>query len=81
MRRHLRRFLMVEEGDTGKRLYFRFYDPRVWRDFLALATTRQKSEMLEELEMVFLEGPDRSLLREIVDHAPPPAIEAHVPGA
>src|SRR5262249_7801469 len=34
VRRHFRRFLMVEDETNGKRLYFRFYDPRVLRDFL-----------------------------------------------
>ena len=79
-RRHLRRFLMVEEGTTGKRLYFRFYDPRVWRDFLALATARQKSEMFEEIDEILLEGPDLAVIREIPDRVPE-ASEAHVPGA
>ncbi|MET4075069.1 DUF4123 domain-containing protein [Hymenobacter sp. UYCo722] len=31
--RHFRKFLMVQT-DTGKKLYFRFYDPRVLRIFL-----------------------------------------------
>ncbi len=33
LRRHFRRFLMVED-EQGKRMYFRFYDPRVLRTFL-----------------------------------------------
>lgn len=88
VRRHLRRFLMVEEETTGKRLYFRFYDPRVWRDFLALATTRQKSEMFEEIDEILLEGPDLSVITEsapeLTEGEPAPAIETnevHVPGA
>jgi len=33
VRKHLRRFLMVT-GPTGKRMYFRFYDPRVLPTYL-----------------------------------------------
>lgn len=40
LRTHLRRFLMVlDEG--GKRLYFRFYDPRVLRIFLPTCDAEQ----------------------------------------
>jgi hypothetical protein len=33
LRRHLRRFLRVED-EQGKRLFFRYYDPRVFRTYL-----------------------------------------------
>lgn len=33
LRKHFRRFLTVEDPD-GKRLFFRFYDPRVLKDYL-----------------------------------------------
>lgn len=45
VRRHLRRFLMVHELPTMRRLYFRFYDPRVLRDFLPIASRRQRGEL------------------------------------
>lgn len=45
VRRHLRRFLMVEELPSVRRLYFRFYDPRVLRDFLPIASRRQRGEL------------------------------------
>lgn len=41
VRRHLRRFLMVEREDTGERVYFRFYDPGVLRVFLSSGSVRQ----------------------------------------
>ncbi|UQA62013.1 DUF4123 domain-containing protein [Polyangium aurulentum] len=63
VRRHLRRFLMVEEEDTGERLYFRWYDPRVIRDFMPLATVRQKSELYGNLSAWICEGPDGELVR------------------
>jgi hypothetical protein len=37
LRRHLRRFLMVED-EQRKQMYFRFYDPRVLRAFLPTCT-------------------------------------------
>jgi len=40
LRRHFRRFLMVEDA-KGKELYFRFYDPRVLRAFVPTCTTAE----------------------------------------
>jgi hypothetical protein len=40
LRRHLRKFLMVYD-ESGKPLYFRFYDPRVLRIFLPTCTADQ----------------------------------------
>jgi hypothetical protein len=54
LRRHFRRFLMVEEEETGGRMYFRFYDPRVLREFLPLATTRQRDEIFADVIESFL---------------------------
>jgi hypothetical protein len=45
LRRHLRTFLMVNDW-TGKRLLFRYYDPRVLRVYLPTCTA-------EELKTVF----------------------------
>ena len=55
MRRHLRRFLVVEAEPTDEQLYFRYYDPRVLRDFLPLATVRQLSALLADIDVVLLE--------------------------
>jgi hypothetical protein len=54
VRRHLRRFLIVEEEDTKKRLYFRYYDPRVLREFMPLATLRQSDEIFADVVLAFL---------------------------
>ncbi|WP_224247232.1 DUF4123 domain-containing protein [Hyalangium gracile] len=44
LRRHLRKFLMVElEGSDG-RFYFRFYDPRVLAQFLPTCAAQQKAD-------------------------------------
>jgi hypothetical protein len=57
LRHHLRRFLRVQD-ESGRRLLFRYYDPRVLRVYLP--TCRR-----DELEYVF--GPVRSYLIEDLD--------------
>jgi len=54
VRRHFRRFLMVTEDATGARMYFRFYDPRVLRAFLPLATVRQRDILFADVVDAFL---------------------------
>ncbi len=46
VRRHFRRFLMVEVEDTRERVYFRFYDPDVLRGFAEVWTPMQRGQML-----------------------------------
>jgi hypothetical protein len=55
VRRHLRRFLMAQDEDTLERLYFRFYDPRVLREFWSVATPRQRDELCAGLDGFVLE--------------------------
>lgn len=64
VRRHLRRFLLAET-DAGRRLVFRFYDPRVLRVFAATITPRQHAELLRELDAVLLEGPGPDALHRL----------------
>jgi hypothetical protein len=54
LRRHLRRFLLVEKDESGGRMYFRFYDPRVLREFLPLATVRQRDVLFADVVDAFL---------------------------
>ncbi|HSO00456.1 MAG TPA: DUF4123 domain-containing protein [Candidatus Nanopelagicales bacterium] len=56
LRRHLRRFLVVEVDDTGERLYFRFFDPRVLGRFLPTCSPRQEEELFGEIRAFFVEG-------------------------
>jgi hypothetical protein len=63
VRRQLRRFLMVEREESREPLYFRYYDPRVWRTFLPMATVLQRSELFGALECAFAEGPQGELVR------------------
>jgi hypothetical protein len=45
VRRHWRRFLMVELEESGESVYFRFYDPAVLVTFMATATEDQRSSI------------------------------------
>ncbi len=62
VRRHLRRFLIVKDDETENRLYFRFYDPRVFRVFLPIATRRQSVELFEDISQFLMENEDESVL-------------------
>lgn len=61
VRRHLRRFLLVDDEGKGRRLFFRFYDPRVLRSFAAMITAEQRAELTQGLEAVLFEAEDGSL--------------------
>jgi hypothetical protein len=61
VRRHARRFLMAEDEETTERMYFRFYDPRVFRDFVLVATPRQRAELLDTTSGYFFELADGGL--------------------
>lgn len=64
LRKHLRKFLTVSEEGSPKPMYFRYYDPRVLRVFLPMATARQNSELYAaEIDRWIVEGqPSDSLL-------------------
>ena len=64
VRRHLRRFLLVADDLTGRRLYFRFYDPAALRAFLACATTRQASAFFLNIDRLLVE--DEAAAAEVV---------------
>jgi hypothetical protein len=61
VRRHFRRFLMVRD-ESGRELYFRFYDPRVLRRFLPMCTALQASEMFGDVSAYLMEAEDRGTL-------------------
>ncbi len=58
LRRHLRRFLMVADADTRKKMYFRFYDPGVLRSFIPTCTPKQRAEFFGEINAFYLEDED-----------------------
>lgn len=81
VRRHFRRYLMVQDEETLERLYFRYYDPRVLREFLKVATPRQKGELLAPFSRVMFEGENAKLLTidSVSDKAADRVEEGHVP--
>ncbi|AKT42884.1 DUF4123 domain-containing protein [Chondromyces crocatus] len=56
LRRHLRRFLMVEDDDTGEKLYFRYYDPKVLREFWPTCSAQERATLLGSLDAFLVEG-------------------------
>lgn len=61
LRRHLRTLLRVR-AENGRRLYFRFYDPRVLRVFLPTCSARQLRALLGDNRRLDLEAPEGSEL-------------------
>lgn len=63
LRRHLRRFLMVQDT-RGKDMYFRFYDPRVLRVFLPTCSAAELGEFCGPIRGFLLEAeqPGNALL-------------------
>lgn len=55
VRRHFRRFLMVELEKTNEKVYFRFYDPGVLRVFWPTCNAGQKRDIADGLEEIFVE--------------------------
>jgi hypothetical protein len=55
VRRHLRHFLLVKT-DTGKELYFRFYDPRVLRTYLPTCTVQEITNFFGPIRSYLLEA-------------------------
>lgn len=71
VRRHLRRFLMVEQDETGDRMYFRFYDPGVLRAILPAFTPMQYGDFFGDVVSVYVaEGDDLSPMRFAARRAP-----------
>lgn len=64
IRQRIRRSLMVKDEETGKQLFFRFYDPRVLRVFWPTCSARQRSEILgTEIGGFLFEGADAEIIR------------------
>lgn len=58
LRRHFRRFLMVELEDSGERVYFRYYDPWVLRTIWPATTAQQRAELTSSGEITLLPPPE-----------------------
>jgi hypothetical protein len=59
LRRHLRRFLKVRD-ESGRRLLFRYYDPRVLRAFLPTCTADELSQFFGPVDRFYAESADGS---------------------
>jgi hypothetical protein len=58
LRRHLRKFLMVEAEGVEGRLYFRYYDPRVLGTFLPTCPPESRKEFFGDIERFIFSGLD-----------------------
>lgn len=61
-RDHLRRFLRVENDETRRPMYFRFYDPAVLRTFLAACAPLERADFFREISGFWAEGNDAEVL-------------------
>ena len=75
VRRHFRKYLMVEAEGDDSRLYFRFYDPRVLRVFLPTCPPESKQAFFGDVERFLFSGPGGELvdLPSTDDKRPPAA--------
>jgi hypothetical protein len=58
LRVHFRRFLRVED-ERGKRLHFRYYDPRVFRVYLPSCTVDELDVIFGPVTRYLIEAPDQ----------------------
>ena len=61
LRRHLRGLLVVKD-EQGKRLIFRYYDPRVLRVYLPTCLTRELQTVFGPIDRFLVEGEDPATL-------------------
>ncbi|HEX4383803.1 MAG TPA: DUF4123 domain-containing protein [Myxococcales bacterium] len=58
LRRHLRRFLLARD-EAGRKLVFRYYDPRVLRVYLPTCTSEETAAFFGPIEAYVAEARDR----------------------
>jgi len=61
LRRHFRRLLQIKD-ESGKKLYFRYYDPRVLRIYLPTCTAAELREVLGPVGRLLAEGPEGQVI-------------------
>ena len=69
LRRHLRRFLMVEADNMEGRLYFRFYDPRVLGAFLPTCLEQERKDFFGPIEGFLFNGPGGEVATALAQEA------------
>lgn len=70
LRAHFRRLLVVTREKDALPMYFRFYDPRVLRGFLPVATQRQVEVMFGPIDRFLTEGVNGDGLRSFGRSSP-----------
>jgi len=55
LRNHFRSFLRVPDH-SGRQLYFRYYDPRVWRDYLHVCNSDELTTVFGPVVSNLVEG-------------------------
>lgn len=61
LRRHFRRILQVRDED-GRKLFFRYYDPRVLHVYLPTCTAAELREVLGPIGRLLAEGPEGQVI-------------------
>jgi Domain of unknown function (DUF4123) len=80
VRRHLRKLLMVKLEGFPERVYFRFYDPRVLREFLQVCTPEQRQVLFgSTLECFLFEGTGGEVSRVVPKEQSPASPQAQPP--
>ncbi len=70
VRTQLRRLLMVRNDQSGREMYFRFYDPQMLRLFLPTCALRQREQIFGEIEAFLVETKDGEVVRLKAREAP-----------
>lgn len=66
MRRHFKRFAMVE-APNGKHMYFRYYDPRVLRNYLPSCNEEERKYIFGRFAVFWAQSQDQRYLRLTID--------------
>jgi hypothetical protein len=66
LRRYLRRFLLVKD-ESGRELYFRFYDPRVMRVYLPTCTPAETTRMFGPISRYLIEAAEPDVLLQFTE--------------
>ena len=63
VRYHLQHFVIVQ-SESGRPLYFRFYDPRVLHDYLATCAAEERATFFGPMSRLVIEGKDPAVAVE-----------------
>jgi pSer/pThr/pTyr-binding forkhead associated (FHA) protein len=65
LHRHFRRFLMVK-GPRGENLYFRYYDPRVLRDYIPTCNRQETATVFGPIATYLIEGAEPGVIMQVL---------------